>query len=497
MKLTHRSLAIDTLSGELKLWLSAAAGRRFGLLSSLDGNQLIILLLDPGPGMAELWESPVHNNSYKSLTLRFPQLHWFERILWDLFGIVPRQHPRLKPIVVHEQYPPDFFPLRGRQFLPGDERVERAPVNYMEVHGTGVWELPVGPIHAGIIEPGHFRFSCFGETILNLELYLGYVHRGVEKRMTEVPWQKARFVAESAGTDTAAAHALAHAIAIESLFEVEIPAAAQALRTVALEIERVAMHIADIAGIMTDIGLVGMAAAMAKLRGTALNTGQLITGSRFLRSYVLPGGVASIPTAAQAAQVKVSMDELRKQLKPLLSMLQNNYAALARMEGIGTVKRSLAMEFGLVGIAARGSGVNYDTRSHFAHGLYPQEAPLIATEAGGDILARTQVRIEELWSSLDIIKKLISTGADAAVAHISLPEQLPANAQTAGIVESFRGELIHLCVTGEDGRIKRYVIKDASFNNWTAIPIAVRNNLIADFPLCNKSLSLSYSGNDL
>ncbi|MBX9693478.1 MAG: NADH-quinone oxidoreductase subunit C [Cyanobacteria bacterium] len=473
--------------------------RRVGLLTSIDGEQIIILLLDPLTETVELWQSDLVDNSYTSLTSSHPQLHWSERVLWNLFGIVPRRHPRLKPIVIHEGYPGNLYPLRKNALDETDLEVEHDSSQFLKVDGEGVWELPVGPIHAGVIEPAHFRFSCLGETIVNLELKFGYVHRGVEKRITEVPWHNARFIAEAAASDTACANALAHAITIESLFGFEVPPLAQVLRTIALETERIAMHIADVGGMMTDIGMVGLAANMSKLRGTALNLAQTLSGSRFLRAYILPGGVSSRPSKTDIIGIKRLVSDLRDNLKPLLTIFQDNQAAIGRMEGIGKIKQSLAQDFGFVGVAGRACGLAYDARRHFSHGLYPQQAPDIALETGGDVLARTNVRIKELWASLDLIEKLAIELLEYAEAKhfCPLPAKLPANEQSVGIVEAFRGELIHLCITDDDGSIVRYAIKDPSLNNWTMISIVVRDNLIADFPLCNKSLALSYSGTDL
>lgn len=497
MKLELKNVPIDKLQKELQLWL--ARERRIGLLTSFDGGQLVILLLDPSRGKGELWQSEVTNNEYTSLTLKFPQLHWSERVLWDMFGVVPRQHPRLKPVAIHDEYPRDFFPLRTQDLKETDARVEHDRHYFMEVHGEGVWELPVGPIHAGVIEPGHFRFSCLGETIVNLELRFGYVHRGVEKRITEVPWQKARFVAEATASDTACANALAHAVAIESLLGVEVPPLAQVLRTIALETERVAMHVVDVGGVMGDIGMVALLQTMSRLRGHALNFGQALTGSRFLRAYVVPGGVASVPDEARIKIVKDLVVDLRARLKPVLNIFMDNQAAIARMDGIGKLKHSLAQEFGVVGVAARAAGLHYDTRRHFKQGIFPEGAPEPAVENGGDVLSRTNVRINELWRSLDVLERLTDSlsGYNDKTARVQLPEKLPADSYAVGIVEAFRGELIHLVATDQEGRIRRYCIKDPSHNNWTAISIVIRDNLIADFPLCNKSLALSYGGNDL
>ncbi|MBX9723088.1 MAG: hypothetical protein K2X81_16925, partial [Candidatus Obscuribacterales bacterium] len=219
-------------------------------------------------------------------------------------------------------------------------------------------------------------------------------------------------------------------------------------------------------------------------------------GSRFLRGYILPGGVTSLPQSAEITQMLNTLKDLRHNIEPLLEMIQSNYGAIARMEGIGVVKKSLAAEFGIVGVACRASGIDYDTRRYFTQGVFPRESLPAMVESGGDILSRTNVRIRELLGSMSIIQRLLGE-LKGAESLIDLPSKLPANKQATGIVESFRGELIHLCFTDEFGKINRYVIKDASFNNWTAISIAVRNQLIADFPLCNKSLGLSYGGHDL
>jgi len=310
-----------------------------------------------------------------------------------------------------------------------------------------------------------------------------------------VPWRKARFVAEAAASDTAVANALAHAIAIEALMGIQPSPFAQAMRTLALEIERLAMHIIDVGGMGTDVGFLGISSSMGRLRGQALGLGQMLSGSRFLRAFIRPGGTSPVPTD-RFERMKESAKQLRKELKPVISILQDHPVARGRMEGIGKISKSLAGEFGLVGVAARASGIAYDARSSFPHGLYPDYAPAIAVEQGGDILSRTRVRIQEIWTSLDIIERVLSD-IPPGEALVELPDALPADATSVAVVEAFRGELIHLIVTDQAGAIRRYAIKDPSFNNWTAISIAIRNNLIADFPLCNKSLSLSYSGNDL
>ncbi len=493
MKLQTKKIEMANLQAALRAWNSEG---RLGLLTSIDGDQLLFLVLKPATGECELWETPVENSSYPTLTTSFPQAHWFERTNRDLFGILAEKHPRMNPMYLHPPfYKPDFFPLRNTS-TPVPQGALRLSEHYkfLEVKGDGVFELPVGPIHAGVIEPGHFRFSCLGEIIVNLELELGWLHRGVEKRVTEVPWKKARFVAEAASSDTALANALAHAIAIESLLEIEVPPLAQTLRTMALEIERAAMHIIDIGGAAHDVGYLGISSAAGRLRGQALALGTAVSGTRIMRSFVKPGGVQS-RNRLSFADIRKNTLALIEDLKPVLSILEESQPAAERME-VGRVTKSLANEFGMVGVIARASGVNYDTRSCFAQGKYPGIFKEAALELQGNVLARTHVRTKELWSSLATIVELCDDSSEGDIS-VPLPDNLPANSAGAGIVEAFRGELIHLALTDDNGKIMRYSIKDPSFTNWTAISVAIRNNLIADFPLCNKSMALSYSGNDL
>ena len=513
MRPTIKEVSVEGLANTMKGWIDNRPGARLGLFTSIDRHQLVSLVLDPKSGAAECWLSDVTGDSYHTLTSLIPQNHWFERSVYDLFGLTPENHPRLKHILLHDEYDSNFHPLSWRQKtevsntdyskVSADQVSAEKLANtgskreykFLQVRGEGIYELPVGPIHAGVIEPGHFRFNCFGETILNLEIRLGYVHRGIEKRLTEIPWQKARFVAEAAASDTACANALAHAVAIESIFQIEPPPLAQSLRTLALEFERLAMHIIDIGGLSADFGFLAIAAAAGRLRGKALGLSQMLSGSRFLRAFIIPGGVSKF-SADRLSAMQTQVKQLRQELQTVLSILRENQVARERMEKIGIISPSLAKDFGLVGIAARGCGISYDCRQHFPHGLYPQLAPPIVVHSDGDILARTKVRVGEIDSSLNVIEHILDNLPVGPIS-IVLPEKLPANQTGLAIVEAHRGELIHLIFTDDHGAIKRYAIKDPSFNNWTAISIAIRNNLIADFPLCNKSLALSYSGNDL
>lgn len=492
----RKEVANEHLPEVIRNWLHGD-GQRLGLITSIDGLQLISLLLKEADGTAELLVSPLSQKRYHALTEFIPQAHWYERCLSDLFGITPIGHPRLKPAVINEAYKGPDAPLAMSSGLTVAGLPRERDHSYMKVAGSGIYELPVGPVHAGIIEPGHFRLSCLGETIVNLEIRLGFLHRGLEKRLAETPWRQSGLVAEAACSDCAAAYALANAVAIESLSAVDaaVPARAQYLRALALEVERLAMHIGDVGGMAVDLGFAAMAAMLSRLRGSALALAELLSGSRYLRGFICPGGVASDPDR-QLSQFSKVTKQLRQDILPLLKLFTEDVGIYERLYGTGCLSSSLAKEFGMVGIAARASNIAYDARSAFVHAVFPQLSPVVCTEKQGDALARTMVRIAEIKTSLDLIEQLLDKlpGGDTCIA---LPAGLPAEAVGAAVVESFRGELIHLIFTDKQGQILRYAIKDPSFNNWTGLAIAVRNNVIADFPVCNKSFSLSYSGHDL
>lgn len=494
MKPIIEEIALNDRASWLKKWF-AEKQHRLGLITSIDGKQLLTLVLDSESGEAVCLDTPLHSDKYKSLTTRFPQCHWHERLIWDLFGLVPEHHPRLKHILLHEPYDPALFPLRSSSLALPEYDANHRKYHNLEVKGNGVYELPVGPIHAGIIEPGHFRFSCLGEVILNLEIRLGYLHRGVEKRICEVDWTKARFVAEAAASDTAAANALAHAITIESLAEIKAPPKAVVLRAMALEIERTAMHIGDLLGFAGDIGFLGIAASFSHMRGTALRMGELLAGHRFLRYYSCPGGVVREADKANLTKLAEIAKSLLQEIQPVANMFLDTQVAQDRMTNVGKVSTTLARDFGIVGVAARACGINYDARQSFTADLGECITPM-ALEKTGDVLARAKIRLTELEASLAAIASWCDSLPEGSH-RATLPAALPSSQRGIGVVEAHRGELIHLAITDKDGKICRYAIKDPSVNNWTALAIAIRNNLVADFPLCNKSFALAYSGHDL
>ena len=494
-----RTLTVDRSNWAEELTAAChAGGPRYGHMTmrrDQDGRRrLEALILEPARGAARILSTwiPDGETEFPSVTDRLPAAHWGERAIGDYWGLKAFGHPRWKSLILHDAWPSGFHPF----WQPSDGPSRPREYKFMSVHGDGVHEIPVGPVHAGIIEPGHFRFSCLGEVVANLEIRLGYQHRGIELRLAEVPWRHGRHIAESASSDCAVANALAHSIAIENLLNVEVPIRAQALRTVALEIERLANHLGDLGSLCSDAGFAVGAAAFARLRGRVLGMGQTLSGTRFMKGFVCPGGIALAVGEERCRRLVQDLQILKEDTQGACKLMFGDPCLHERMDGIGALPSGLAAEFGMVGPVARASGSSYDARLHFPHALYPGlpiEAPHAAT---GDVLARAVVRRKEVTVSCRVLEEVLD-GMPDGPERTEIQGELPADAVGLGVVESWRGELIHWITTDDQGGICRYAVRDPSFHNWTGLSIAVRHNLVADFPLINKSFNLSYCGNDL
>jgi len=411
--------------------------------------------------------------SFQSLTPELSQAHMFEREIAEQFAIVPVGHPCLKPVRVH---PPEGHP-------------------FSRVDGEECHEVAVGPVHAGIIEPGHFRFQCHGEGILNLEIQLGYQHRGIEKMMEEVSPEGAVLLAESIAGDTVIGHALAHCNIIESLSDIEPPPRAEAIRAIALELERLSNHIGDLGALSTDIGFLPPAAYFGRLRGEFLNLLMEISGNRYGRSLCRPGGVLFDCTQGMIKDFRKRLLFAQKDLKEMSELFFTRSSVLSRLEEIGVVSTKAAKELGLVGPTARASGCGLDVRTDYAFGMYRFYNIPISTVSSGDVHARALIRWLESQRSIEFLLEILDQipGGDL---QIKTPELKP-NHMSLALVEGWRGEIMHVAITDSNSRIVRYKIKDPSFHNWMGLPMAVRGAQISDFPLCNKSFNLSYAGHDL
>lgn len=433
---------------------------------------------------------PLDKASFQSLTPKLAQAHMFEREIAEQFAIIPIGHPWLKPVRYHQNYRdvPDVWPEISSKSIPG-------VYPFYRVGGEEAHEVAVGPVHAGIIEPGHFRFQCHGEEILNLEIQLGYQHRGIEKMMEQAPPERAVLLAESIAGDTVMGHTLAYCNIIESLSDCEISPRAEAIRAIALELERLSNHAGDLGGLSADIGFLPPAAYFGRLRGEFLNLLMELSGNRYGRSLCRPGGVLFDLDREMIADFHQRLLIARKDLQEISNLFFTKSSVLSRLEGTGGVSNLAAKELGLTGPTARASGRGLDVRTDYAFGRYRFHHIPVSTVSSGDVYARALIRQIESQRSIEFILDILNQipQGDLRVKAAALKP----NHMALAMVEGWRGEIVHLAMTDSNSRILRYKIKDPSFNNWSGLSTAVRGGQISDFPLINKSFGLSYAGHDL
>jgi Ni,Fe-hydrogenase III large subunit len=467
-------------------------GRLVSLFGRKAEGQVLVtaVLADDPEGRIGLLATVV-DRAYPSLAAELPQVQLFERELAEQHGIVPEGHPWAKPVRFeppHRPGPDAFGRSDPRATIPGE-------YPFYAVEGEEVHEVAVGPVHAGIIEPGHFRFQCHGEEVLHLEIVLGYQHRGVEALLAGGPDRRSVALAESIAGDTAVGHATAHAKVIESLSGRAPPARAMALRAVALELERVANHVGDLGALANDVGFQPTAAACGALRADFLNALAEICGNRFGRSLVVPGGARFDLSAAAARALAGGLRRSLDLVKGAVDLLFDSPSVRARFEGTGTVSREVALELGLVGPVARASGVDRDVRRDHAFGIYRfAHVPVVLADTG-DVLARAFVRFLEAQRSIEFAAGQLESLPEGDVRVPCGP--LAPGSLVVAMVEGWRGEIAHVAVTDANGRFTRYKVKDPSFHDWMGLALAMRGGQISDFPLCNKSFNLSYAGHDL
>ena len=423
---------------------------------------------------------------YPSLSRECPELRYFEREIAEQCAVVPDGHPALKPVRRHA---PDHAaaPLRG-DFAPVDYPFDR--IESHEVH-----EVAVGPVHAGIIEPGHFRLQALGEEVLSLEIMLGYQHRGVERMLEQVGRERAVLIAESVAGDSVIAHGGAHCSAIEALSRARKSPRAQAIRGIALELERLANHIGDLGAIAGDVAYQPAAAYFGRMRGECLNLLMTLSGNRYGRGLARPGGVTFDIPPEMATEMRDRLARLRDELAPVADLMLDNASVQARLEGVGVLTRERCLELGVVGVPARACEVVRDVRHDHPFGLFRFAHIPVATAWAGDVLARSLVRWLEIQRSLDFVTEQLAElprGDIRVESGAMRPGEL-----VVAMVEGWRGEVAHVVLTGDTGQIRRYKVVDPSFHNWNAVAAVLPGNQISDFPLINKSFNLSYAGHDL
>jgi Ni,Fe-hydrogenase III large subunit len=426
-------------------------------------------------------------HSYPSLTVKFPAAQIFERELWEQTGLVPEGHPWLKPVRFEgtRQQHLDDFP-------------------FFKVRGAEVHEVGVGPIHAGVIEPGHFRFMCHGEQVHHLEIQLGYQHRAVEALLLQKPPQRLSPLVESIVGDSVLAYSWAFNAALESLANRPVAQVTQASRAIGLELERVAMHLATLTGLATDIAYLQPAGTYQRLRTAIINASQRACGNRFGKGWIRPGASAPIGEALRADLLK-TLRAFLPDLQQVNTLVSSSRSTQARFKGVGTVSTQAAQDMGLTGVVARASGVAMDLRRALPDGLYAAQPPQEITQPTGDCWARARQRMQEIEASAQwLIDRLADpalnlTDTPAPFAPGSLPSDWPLtpNALVVSLVEGVRGPVMVALETDARGQLLHAKVQDPSLTNWFGLAFALRDQQISDFPICNKSFDLSYCGNDV
>jgi len=431
-------------------------------------------------------EADIKEHSLKSITPECLQIQNFEREIYENFGINFEGHPWLKPV----RY----------SYHRADKSKVMDNYPFFEIESEELHEVGVGPIHAGVIEPGHFRFICNGENVLHLEIQLGYQHRGIENLFLEKenPIQRC-ILSESIAGDTAIGHALAHAQLIESLAGITVSNRLQIERCIALELERLAVHIGDTAALCTDVAHQLGQVVCEALRTTIINTTQSWCGNRFGKGLIRPGGSYYPLNETVIKGIEKVLENTGKRFMKLTDLIYSLPSVLSRFDGIGIVTKEQNQKIGTVGMAARTTGIPRDIRSSHPFQYYQSYKVEPVLTHSGDVLARGMQRNMEARDSIKIIRELISEWKKLSD-EPQKPEynyHIKPNAFAISMVEGWRGEICHSAITDEKGEIIHYKIKDPSFHNWMALALAVRNQEISDFPICNKSFNLSYCGNDL
>jgi Ni,Fe-hydrogenase III large subunit len=480
----------QTILGAVASGLRVAA--LFGDSTFSDNTvDLYAVLADSSRGLLRIGKTTVNENRFPSMTTVCPQVHLFEREIAELYGIFPEGHPWLKPVRFHGSYRPEHDAW-GRK--PGEKPLIGV-MDYYRVEGEEIHEVAVGPVHAGIIEPGHFRFQCHGEQVFHLEISLGYQHRGIEHALIGGPSKRTIHMMEIVAGDTSVGHATAYCQAVESLTGCQVPIRAEVLRGIALELERLANHTGDLGALAGDVGYLPTAAYCGRIRGDFLNLTALICGNRFGRGLIRPGGVCFDLDEERRKQCLLRIDTAYKDVSNAASLLWDSGSVQARFEGTGIVTKEDCISLGMVGPAARACGLEKDIRQDFPSGIYRFVQVPVSTWQTGDVFARAYIRWLEIQRSVGFIREQLRELPGGSV-RVEIGSIKP-DRFVVSLVEGWRGEICHVALTDGNGRFARYKIIDPSFHNWSGLAMALRDQQISDFPLCNKSFNLSYCGHDL
>jgi len=416
----------------------------------------------------------------------------FEREMRDLYGIVPIDHPLPRRLARHKHWPTGWYPMRSDAGTPPPFGPTEGAFPFLRVDGPGVYEIPVGPVHAGMIGPGHFRFSVVGESILKLKARLWFTHKGLIKLAEGRAPAEALPLAERVSGDTTVGHATAFCLAVEDALSIDVPEPARAARAALLELERLYNHVSDLGGLCLDVGYGILNVHAQRVREDVLRLGAEVTGHRLMRGGVILGGaeLLALPTNAQLTRIADDVAEIVD-----LALCQS--VVVDRFTGTGVMSLQNAREIGVLGYVGRASGVDVDARrDHPSHPATATVRPAVRSE--GDVLARFIVRGEEVRASVDLLRVLLPELRRGRLTAENPDRAKGASvASGSGLVEGWRGTIAHRVELGSNGRLTRLAVVDPSFLTWPALPVSLRGMIVADFPVINKSFNLSYAGNDL
>lgn len=481
--------------------VDASGGRLISIwgAESRDGTLAISAAYAVDDGL--LWvRLPLGNASsgtveYPDLSALFPCAVRMQRAVRDLTGLRACGAADVRPWLNHGNWPADYFPLRKAASGTECFASREADYAFTRVEGDGVHEIAVGPIHAGIIEPGHFRFSVVGEKVLRLEERLGYAHRGIERLFERTPALAGHRVAARIAGDSSIAFAWAYCMALERALDTTIPARAQWLRALLLERERVANHLGDLGALGNDAGFAFGLAQFARMKEDWLRLNERAFGHRYLFDAIEPGGVARDLDAQQAAAIVTQCERIEREVHSMRRIYDDHAGLQDRFAKTGTLTRAVAAQLGVCGLAARASGGTRDLRVDHGPAPYREIGARAASDARGDVAARVALRFREIDESLRQIRAIVAglpAGGIAVQPDIGRPPSYG-----AGWIEGWRGDVLVTLETAEDGTLARCHCHDPSWQNWPAIEVAIIGNIVADFPLINKSFNLCYAGHDL
>jgi Ni,Fe-hydrogenase III large subunit len=473
----------------LSLWVDAAS----------DGAQSVVvaLLADAGVLLLELaigGEPRAEGGAdYPGLQDLFPAAGRLQRAAADLSGVASSD-PDTRPWLRHAAWPAEFHPLRDAQ-MPSSAAVPAPDYEFVRVQGEGVHEIAVGPVHAGIIEPGHFRFSVVGEKVLRLEERLGYAHKGIERRFTQLRLSQGHRLAARICGDSAAAYSWAYCQAAEGLAAIDVPARAHWLRALALELERIANHVGDLGALANDAGFAFGLAQCSRLKEMLLRASERTLGQRYLMDFIQPGGTSTDLCEDGPTLLRDCMTQLVGEAQRLREIFGDHAGVRDRFVGAGIVSPTLARRLGMIGLAGRASGQAFDLRTDLPHPPYDQLPLNKVVREGGDVAARVATRFDELFESCRLVREILERAP--AGAHATAFVEPVAAGFGLGLIEGWRGPVLIALAAGEHGSIRRCHAHDPSWQNWPLLEHAIIGNIVPDFPLINKSFNLAYSGHDL